>query len=177
MLDKAQFFQCMYLQVHHSHLWRSLLILAVTYTMAIRYRDVHCPGLFAIYYMNKYLYCNHIRNWEVSYLIFFIFLHRQNFWRIKFTPEKTCKLRQNTQYIANFLRYYGKIHSKLPIFRVKSVKIYTGQKKFTWAPPVTNMRYGKCRLGSFLTKSKVMYILEFLGSRLLLVTFLGKTCF
>ena len=26
------------------------------------------------------------------------------------------------------MRYYGKIHSKLPIFRVKSVKIYTGQK-------------------------------------------------
>ena len=45
--------------------------------------------------------------------------------------EKTRKLRQNTQKIANFLRYYGKIHSKLPIFRVKSVKIYTSQKKFT----------------------------------------------
>ena len=30
------------------------------------------------------------------------------------------------------MRYYDKIHSKLPIFRVKSVKIYTGQKKFTW---------------------------------------------
>ena len=32
----------------------------------------------------------------------------------------------------------------MPIFRVKSVKIYTGQKKFTQAPPmapVTNMRY------------------------------------
>ena len=29
------------------------------------------------------------------------------------------------------MRYYGKIHSKLPIFCVKSVKIYTGQKKFT----------------------------------------------
>ena len=43
-----------------------------------------------------------------------------------------CKLRQNTQKIANFLRYYGKIHSKLPIFRVKSVKIYTSQTKFTW---------------------------------------------
>ena len=36
------------------------------------------------------------------------------------------------------MRYYGKIHSKLPIFRVKSVKIYTGQKKITriyaWDP-------------------------------------------
>ena len=29
------------------------------------------------------------------------------------------------------MRYYGKIHSILPIFRVKSIKIYTGQKKFT----------------------------------------------
>ena len=32
----------------------------------------------------------------------------------------------------------------MPILRVKSVKIYTGQKKFTRAPPVapvTNMRY------------------------------------
>ena len=32
----------------------------------------------------------------------------------------------------------------MPIFRVKSVKIYTGQKKFTRAPSVasvTNMRY------------------------------------
>ena len=52
-----------------------------------------------------------------------------------------------TKYTVNyhFLRYYGKIQSKLPIFRVKSVKIYTGQKKFTRAPPVapvTNMRYG-----------------------------------
>ena len=52
-------------------------------------------------------------------------------------------------YICHFF-YTGKIfgewnlHSKLPIFRVKSVKIYTGQKKFTRAPPVapvTNMRY------------------------------------
>ena len=30
----------------------------------------------------------------------------------------------------------------MPIFRVKSEKIYTSQKKFTRAPPVTNMRYG-----------------------------------
>ena len=42
---------------------------------------------------------------HTSYLSFF--LHRQIFWKIKFT-----------QYIAN-------LHSKLPIFRVKSVKIYT----------------------------------------------------
>ena len=46
----------------------------------------------------------------------------------KIYTEKTRKLRQNTQKIANFLRYYGKIHSKLPIFRVKSVK-FTPAKK------------------------------------------------
>ena len=55
----------------------------------------------------------------------------------KIYNQKTRKLRQNTQKIANFLRYYSKIHSKLPIFRVKSVKIYTGQKKLheprSWA--------------------------------------------
>ena len=62
------------------------------------------------------------------YLIFVIFLHGQNFWKIKFTLKFTQK-------IAN-------LHSKLPIFRVKSEKIYTGQKEFTRAPPVTNMRYG-----------------------------------
>ena len=45
---------------------------------------------------------------------------------------------------------YDKLHSKLPIFHVKSVTIYTGQKKFTRAPPVapvTNIWYG--RLKSF----------------------------
>ena len=46
----------------------------------------------------------------------------------KIYTEKTRKLRQNTQKVARILRYYGKINSKLPIFRVKSVKIYTGQK-------------------------------------------------
>ena len=46
----------------------------------------------------------------------------------KIYTEKTRKLRQNTQKIANFLRYYGKIHSELPILRIKSVNIYTGQK-------------------------------------------------
>ena len=49
-----------------------------------------------------------------AYLIFVIFLHEQNFLRIKFTPKKRVN--------------YDEIHSKLPIFRVKSVKIYTGQK-------------------------------------------------
>ena len=49
---------------------------------------------------------------HTSYLSFF--LHEQNFWRIKFTPKKRVN--------------YSKIHSKLPIFRVKSLKNYTGQK-------------------------------------------------
>ena len=62
-----------------------------------------------------------------SYLIFVICFTRAKFLENKIYTEKTRKLRQNTQKIANFLRYYGKIHSKLPIFRVKSVKIYTGQ--------------------------------------------------
>merc|ERR1711949_97948 len=65
---------------------------------------------------------------HTSYLSFF--LHRQNFWKLKFTPK--------------FTQYFANLHSKLPIFCVKSVKIYTGQKKFTRAPPVvpvTNMRY------------------------------------
>ena len=61
--------------------------------------------------------------WYLSF-----FLHEQNFWRIKFTPKK----RVNYDKIAIFLRYYGKIQSKLPIFCVKSIKIYTGQKNFTW---------------------------------------------
>ena len=63
-----------------------------------------------------------------AYLIFVIFFTEAKFLENKIYTEKTRKLRQNTQKIAKFLRYYGKIHSKLPIFRVKSVKIYTGQK-------------------------------------------------
>ena len=37
-----------------------------------------------------------------AYLIFVIFLQKQNFWRIKFTPKKRVN--------------YDKIHRKLPIF-------------------------------------------------------------
>jgi len=83
----------------------------------------------------------YIQNNLGAYLIFVIFFTRAKFLENKIYTEKTRKLRQNTQKIANFLRYYGKIHSKLPIFCVKSVKIYTGQKKFTRAPLVTNIRY------------------------------------
>ena len=63
---------------------------------------------------------------HTSYLSFF--LHKQNFWRIKFTPKKRVNYDKIHRKLPIFLRYYGKIHSKLPIFRVESVKIYTGQK-------------------------------------------------
>ena len=59
-----------------------------------------------------------------AYLIFVIFFTQAKFLENQIYTEKARKLRQNTQKFANFLRYYGKIHSK-------SVKIYTGQKKFT----------------------------------------------
>ena len=65
---------------------------------------------------------------HLTYLIFVIFFTRTKFLENKIYTEKTRKLRQNTQKIANFLRYYGKTHSKLPIFRVKSVRMYTGQQ-------------------------------------------------
>ena len=63
-----------------------------------------------------------------AYLIIVIFFTLTQFLENKIYTQKMRKLRQNTQKIAHFLRYYGKIHSKLPIFRVKSVKIYTCQK-------------------------------------------------
>ena len=43
-----------------------------------------------------------------AYLIFVIFLHELNFWRIKFTPKKRVN--------------YDKIHRKLPIFCVITAK-------------------------------------------------------
>ena len=70
----------------------------------------------------------HSDDYFISYLIFVIFFTQAKFLENKIYTEKTRTLRQNTQKIAIFLRYYAKIHSKLPIFRVKSVKIYTGQK-------------------------------------------------
>ena len=54
-----------------------------------------------------------VHNHTIYHIHICHFLHRQNFWWIKFTPKFTQK-------IAN-------LHSTLPIFRVKSVKIYTGQ--------------------------------------------------
>ena len=81
---------------------------------------IHLPFLFPFFHQVR------IRITSISinkitittYLIFVIFLHMQNFWRIKFTPKYTvnyCVLLCITQ----------QIHSKLPIFRDKSVKIYT----------------------------------------------------
>ena len=52
---------------------------------------------------------------NATYLIFVIFLHEQNFWRIKFTPKKRVN--------------YDKIHSKLPIFCVITTK-YTVNCQF-----------------------------------------------
>ena len=46
------------------------------------------------------------------------FFTQSKFLKNEIYTEKTRKLRQNIQKIANFLAYYGKIHSKLPIFRV-----------------------------------------------------------
>ena len=76
-----------------------------------------------------------------AYLIFVIFFTQAKFLENKIYTKKMRKLRQNAHKIANFLRYYSKIHSKLPIFRVKSVKNYTGQKnKYKQQ---TNMRYAE----------------------------------
>ena len=87
--------------------------------------------IFSQYCVN--IYCVYIIISSPSaYQIFVIFFTRAKFLVNKIYTEKARKLRQNTQKIANFLRYYGKIHSKLPIFRVKSVKIYTGQKNLHW---------------------------------------------
>ena len=49
------------------------------------------------------------------YLIFVIFLHEQNFWRIRFTPKKRVN--------------YDKIQRKLPIFCVITAK-YTVNCQF-----------------------------------------------
>ena len=67
--------------------------------------------------------------WVRAYLIFVIFYTRAKYLENKIYIEKTRKLRQNTQKIVNFLRYYGKIHSKLPIFCVITAK-YTVNCQF-----------------------------------------------
>merc|ERR1711928_158389 len=67
----------------------------------------------------------------ITYLIIVIFFTLTQFLENKIYTQKTRKLRQNTQSIDNFLCYYGKIHSKLPIFRVKSEKNLHLPEKFT----------------------------------------------
>ena len=84
-----------------------------------------------------------LHTWYLSF-----FLHWQNFWRIKFTPKKRVN--------------YDKIHSKLPIFRVKSLKIYTGQKKFTrtcpWRPwQISGMLLGNVFFGRIVRIIQMMH--------------------
>ena len=93
-------------------------------------------------------------SFHTSYLSFFF--TQAKFLENKIYTEKTGKLRQNTQKIANFLCYYGKIHSKLPIFRVKSVKIYTGQKKFTRASLVGSWQIWGMITSTFCILSKLL---------------------
>ena len=69
----------------------------------------------------------------VTYLIFVIFFTQAKFLENKIYTKKNVNYDKILRKLPFFLRYYGKIHSKLSIFRVKSVKIYTGQKKFTRA--------------------------------------------
>ena len=65
-----------------------------------------------------------------EYLIFDIFFTQAKSLENKIYIEKTRKLRQNPQKIANFLRYSGKIHSKLdPVgstVRYEMMKLCTG---------------------------------------------------
>ena len=69
------------------------------------------------------------------------------------------------------MRYYGKIHSKLPIIRVKSVELYTGQKKFTpefsWLsrqisgmPVISSLKSQKYQLGHDLVELHIELGLE-----------------
>ena len=63
------------------------------------------------------------------------------------------------------MRYYGKIHSKLPIFRVKSVKNYTGQKKITrtcpWRPwQISGMAFLSSKSFGINPDSKIFRIIE-----------------
>ena len=67
-----------------------------------------------------------------------------------------AKFLENKIYTKKRLNY-DKLHSKLPLFRVKSVKIYTGKKKFKRAPPVapvTNMRYADALLEQLLSENQ-----------------------
>ena len=96
---------------------------------------------FEVTFYKENCKCDQIR----TYLIFVIFLHEQNFWRIKFTPKKRVNCDKIDRKLPIFLRYCGKIHSKLPIFRVKSIKnLHRPKKVYTriLVALVTNIRYG-----------------------------------
>ena len=67
-----------------------------------------------------------------------------------FTQANFLENKDYTEKRVNYDKLHSKLpilrinYGKLPIFCVKSLKIYNGQKKFTRAPPVapvTNMRY------------------------------------
>ena len=73
-------------------------------------------------------------------------------------------MRQLRQTVWYYLEGVNSLHSKLPIFRDKSVKIYTGQFFFTQAPPVvpvTNMRYGHSLTVSHSTLNFMIQISQF----------------
>ena len=86
--------------------------------------------LGAVREKNQQTYTKHkAHTWYLSF-----FLHKQNLWRIKFTPKNA----NFSRLICKKLHFFAQNLSKMPIFRVKSVKIYTGQKK-----SVTNIRYAR----------------------------------
>ena len=74
-------------------------------------------------------------------LIIVIFFAKAKFLENKIYTEKRANYDKLHSKLPILRVNYDKLHSKLPIFRVTSEKIYTVQKKFTRAPPVTNMRY------------------------------------
>ena len=82
----------------------------------------------------------------VTYLLFVIFITQTKFLENEIYTEKRVNYDKLHSKLPILRLNYDKLHSKLPIFCVKSLKIYTGQKKFTRAPPVapvTNMKYGR----------------------------------
>ena len=71
------------------------------------------------------------------------FFTHAKFLENKIYTEKRVNYDKYGIIICDYLEGVNSLHSKLPIFCVTSEKIYTGQKKFTRAPPVapvTNMR-------------------------------------
>ena len=104
---------------------------------------------------------------HTSYLSFL--LHEQNFWRIKFTPKKRVN--------------YGKIHRKLPNFRIKSERIYTGQKNSTMRCEavkksdmlVVIFRSDNIKVCSFTCLPMLLEVLSFSSQRPLYGSQIGST--